>query len=183
MRNTHQPDSASLDRQSLLQITSSPPDGDRSSSQPYICRRFKNVQKLEKTHLPVVADGGLYTGLAVLERIKRPTLAEELMLPYEDAMPCHKCEAITVEALLSPKGYRHGSLIDISVTAGYGCKLCDLMFGEIDRRDLNEQEFCVEPVILRLANSTGTAYCQDELWVTVRGKAHAKLGLYTDNGK
>lgn len=182
-RKTYRPDGASFEGESLLQTISFSPDSTGSFSQSYKCERFKDVHELQATHLPSVLPSGLYTGLAVLEPIKRPTIAEEHMFPYVDAMPCHKCEAITVEALLSPGGYRHGSLAVISVSAGYGCKICRLMVQEIDIRDLNRQEFLYEPIVLRLANSTGTAYCQDEVWIKVGGKGTAIMGLYTDDGK
>lgn len=175
-----QPDSISFNRNSLLQTVSSSPDRNGSYSRSHKYRRFKDLQELQKLYSPSVLNGGLYSGLAILEPIRRPIVSEERMFPYEDSMPCETCGAITVEALLSVGGYRHHSLAAATAAARDGCKICGLMMEGFIIED--DTDWVLEPIILRLANSSGTPYCQDEVWATV-GDSSRILGLYTDDGK
>jgi hypothetical protein len=123
---------------------------------------------LQEKHLPFVLLHGTYTGLAILQPVPRPIIPKEHMFPYEDSMPCKACSAIVVEALLSIEGYRYQSVAEVAVTATDGCKICGLILQNISNEYGYEDRWGLkDPIILRLENSTGTPYCQDEVRVTL----------------
>ena len=135
-------------------------------------------------HVPFATPSGTYRGLAILEPVTRPIISEEHMFPYEDSMPCEKFKAITVEALLSVEGYRYQSLAEVAATARNGCKIWGLILQDYHEHGYDDDWFLKDPINLRLQNSTGTPYCQDEVWVTLgeEGNSIGILGLYTDEG-
>ena len=146
-------------------------------------RRFQHIQNLQRVHAPVVIDDGLYAGLASLQPVTRPRRLEEDMFPYEDANACEACRGINVHALLSANGYRHKRLAMVIVSGRDGCKICGLLLDELTKYGrLGFERSTNEPVVLRLANASGTPYCQDQVWVKA-GKLSAIIGLYTDEGR
>jgi hypothetical protein len=54
--------------------------------------------------------------------------------PYEEAMPCFRCQGINLTDLTSPSGYAHCKTYDeLHSAAKGGCKLCTLLMLAIER--------------------------------------------------
>lgn len=135
---------------------------------------------------------GLYTGLAVARPIRRLQLSEERMTPYIDATPCDACRKITVKALISVEGYRLQTIARAIAAAGDGCKLCRMIVDKI--RPWRGRIPDAEMIVMRVANATGTPYCQDECVVESERLSnynfteetyhsiHYIWGIYTDEG-
>lgn len=147
-------------------------------------RRYGNVEQLQKRYSPSMSRDGRYSGLAILQPLRWPTISEDRMFPYKDAMPCEACKAILVRDLLSATGYRHQNLALARSAAENGCEICNLILCEfVNCSPSGELDWDLgDPIILTLANASGTPYCQDELFATV-GENFALLGLYTDEGR
>ena len=64
------------------------------------------------------------------------SLEDGCMFPYEDANPCVKCKAITIDTLfkgqpLLPTVTHYSSLPDLQNSVSNGCRLCKLLYNKL----------------------------------------------------
>lgn len=127
---------------------------------------------------------GIYCGLTLIRPIRRVKLAEACMAPYINATACDACRKITTQALISADGYRLHTIAAAKVAAINHCQLCRLI---VDQIESDQHSLDLDMIVMRVANTNGTPYCQDELVVVNESEGASEmfitlLGVYTDEG-
>lgn len=100
-----------------------------------------------------------YSDLASAPPIRRQSLSEAHMAPYVNANACDACKNYQSKSYYLLTAIRS---IPTKAVPASAYKICDITVESIEPQN---QALDDEMLYMKLANTDGTPYCQDQVWI------------------